>query len=860
MEKKDGFIRYFDEIRKEDIGTVGGKGANLGEMTAAGFLIPGGFVVTSDAYKKFIEDNGLKEYIKESPEASGNDEQRLWAVAGALRKRIINAKLPDEVRDAIRDGYKGLGEPERVAIRSSATAEDLEDASFAGQQETFLNVRGIEEIYLKIKDCYASLWGNRAVSYRADKGYDRTEVSLAVAVQLMVNSEKAGVLFTVDPVSKDRRRMQINSSYGLGESVVSGRVSADSFICDREGNIINSVCGSKETMIIYSDDEKMSRKEEVKSIEGAAGKKDVKNIEEAAASGDRGTKEIKVSKELKEKLSLNEDEVKKLCLEGIKIEKHYGIPMDIEWAIKDDTVYILQARAVTTLADGISEEEVQKYLSKNHISGVLRTNMSFLIEKLPDAMLPLDHGLLGAINNQKANIFREAGLEISMEPVIDDMGIMVLPPNKKRIHKEIFKIFGMLRELKDSNGCLKKLETLMSGYRDKLKLIKDMDIEKMSLKELSDGLDRIYTYVCDLAYARFKYSLFPMALMSSSMTKLLKKADKDLTSFDLYTELDYKTSLIDKALLGIADEIRKNKRAAEDIEGGISYEDFRDKYPEYRTYFDRFLEENGFRVDYNCYCIHARSLKECPDRLMNIMRPLMKSEEVRTKISYDELKDKIRGVVKDDSKYQKVLKDVETYRYYHVIREESQYMWETAYYYARQMVRRISLELFGDENIEGRIAYFFREELSEVLKKGSIPKELNEKLDLRMSKRSLAERVWEESKASIFVRKEDSLTGVCGSSGEAVGRACIINGPEEFGKLKKGDILVCRFTDPEWTPLFKLAAGVVADSGAELSHAAIVAREYGIPAVLGVGFATKDFKDGDMIKVDGTKGEVYKAG
>ena len=208
------------------------------------------------------------------------------------------------------------------------------------------------------------------------------------------------------------------------------------------------------------------------------------------------------------------------------------------------------------------------------------------------------------------------------------------------------------------------------------------------------------------------------------------------------------------------------------------------------------------------------------------------------------------------NKYPRIEKDIQHFRYFHVVREESQYLWEAVFYYVRQCVRRINILLLTSEDYKHGIVNLFHRELMEVLKTGRLTDVYKEKIRRRNEKFPLAEKVWEASKLLVFDSRGDVLKGVSGSPGTVVGKACLICKPEEFYKMQKGDVLVCHLTDPEWTPLFKLASAVVADTGSALSHAAIVAREFNIPAVLGVGFATAKFKDGDFIKVDGNKGEV----
>ena len=230
-------ILNFNEIKKEDVLVAGGKGANLGEMTSAKINVPSGFVITADAYRDFLKVNGIDILIENGIKKSVDDERKLLNESERFRGKIKSGKFPKRLENAIREKYFNLGNNIRVAVRSSATAEDLPDASFAGQQETYLNVQGIESVLNAVRNCYASLWGNRAVSYRFHQDYDQTSVSIAVVIQEMIESEKSGILFTVNPVNKKENEMQINASFGLGESVVSGRVTADSYIIDKLGKI-----------------------------------------------------------------------------------------------------------------------------------------------------------------------------------------------------------------------------------------------------------------------------------------------------------------------------------------------------------------------------------------------------------------------------------------------------------------------------------------------------------------------------------------------------------------------------------------------------------------------------------------------
>ena len=813
----------FSKISKNDVMTAGGKGANLGEMVSAGINVPSGFVVTADEYKEFLRINGLEEIFEKELTEAGKDETRLLKAAEKFRALIKKGKLSEHLIDEVKTAYKNLGENIRVAVRSSATAEDLPDASFAGQQETYLNVRGTDEVVNKIIDCYASLWGNRAVSYRANQGYNQLSVAIAVVIQTMVESEKAGVLFTVNPINNNADEIQINSSYGLGESVVSGRVTADSYIADKSGKIKHLTIGSKKTQIIY---------------------------------GEKDTKEVDVSREMREKPALNEREVKELVNVGKTIEKHSGYPCDIEWAIRGGEVYILQARAITTLKENY-DELVMSYIKNSKISKMVKKQMAFMLERMPFAYRVLDYDYMTAINNQKANIFDEAGIKINPNPQIDDDGIQTLPKDVKGINRRIFKLFKTIKMLKDYEYCARKCESFMKQYEKEIRELKQLDFEKMGTDECREFLVYSLDLLQRLSYDRFKYALFPSAL-NKDLEKVLKKADAEHTVFDLYRNLDNKTAVVSRDVENLAKEVKKSDLLKKAIISGENFETICKDFPDFKNLADEFLNKNGFKSDYNCYCIEGKTFLEDKDRLINIMKPLILQEDDKKEETNDfsGLLTEIEKV--SGRKYVEIKKRIEYFRYFHIVREESQYLWETLFYYVRKCLKRANFLLVGNEDYKAGVANLFHKELTEALKRGYLSESDKEKINRRNQKYPLAVKVWEASKVLAFDTAGEVLKGVSGSKGIAVGTARLIKEPKEFYKMNKGDILVCHLTDPEWTPLFGLAGAVVADTGSALSHAAIVAREYGIPAVLGVGFATTKFKDGDRIRVDGDKGEVSK--
>ena len=400
----------------------------------------------------------------------------------------------------------------------------------------------------------------------------------------------------------------------------------------------------------------------------------------------------------------------------------------------------------------------------------------------------------------------------------------------------------------------------MKKYESEIERIKTLEFEDMSLDQCKKFIKESYELLKSLAYDRFKYALFPSVLRSKGLDKIIKRADRSYVAFDLYSGLNNKTSAVNIDISTLICEIKKNTELKDRVTAGESYNKLYENFDEFRLSANRFMKDNGYRSDFNCYCLAARTFIEDPDRLLDILIPVLKYDDKST-VKTDQ-KDFLKIMQKLEKiygkKYKEIKKQIDRFRYFHVVREETQYLWETLFFYIRQCVKRINFILIGNEDIDSGVANLFYKELLEVLEKGSLNEVDKEKINRRNKKYPLAVKVWEASKILVFKCEGDILKGVSASGGTSVGKVCVINDPGEFYKMKKGDVLVCHYTDPEWTPLFGLASAVVADTGSELSHAAIVAREYNIPAVLGVGLASLKFKDGDMIQVDGDKGVVKR--
>ncbi len=311
---------------------AGGKGASLGEMIKAGLPVPPGFAVTAQAYKKFVEEEGIIEEMNDLlSKVDVDDSASLKETGKKVRQMVLEAEIPEDVREDILNAYKELsdrsGGEVSVAVRSSATAEDMPDASFAGQQDTYLNVKGGEELLESVQKCWASLFTDRAIFYREKNDYAHDQVLISVPVQKMVNAEKAGVLFTSHPSTGDKDKVVIEANWGLGETVVSGSVTPDTYVVDKEsGEILQATIGSKEVMIVRD-----------------------------AESG--GSVEKSTPSEKREAQVLGPEEAEKLAELGRKVEDHYERPQDVEWAEEDDELYLVQSRPITVLYGEEEEEE-----------------------------------------------------------------------------------------------------------------------------------------------------------------------------------------------------------------------------------------------------------------------------------------------------------------------------------------------------------------------------------------------------------------------------------------------------------------------------------------------------------------------
>lgn len=836
------YTRLLEHLDRDGLADAGGKGANLGELIKAGLPVPPGFVVTARAYRTVLEAGGLRDRIAQR--LAGLQPQDLDALAAAgsdIADWIRTAPVPEPIRNEVLQGCRELaarvGTPlVPVAVRSSATAEDLPSASFAGQQETFLHVAGEEAVMEHVRKCWASLWTPQAVSYRAGMGFDHLKVDLAVVVQAMVPADVAGVMFTANPVSGARDEILISASYGLGESVVSGAVTPDTFLLGADGAVRQRTLGSKESRIVPAGSG--TRTEPVPAVE-------------------------------RNRYCLTEQELAGLADLARRVQAHYGSPQDTEWAAAGGKLYLLQARPITTMAasaDAKPDDWDPEILWKGK---KLPFGISDTMEHNPEPPTPFDsyQFALKSFNQ----FFTEVGMRMPVRPG---------GPVERRDGRVAITI-GMPSP---SIALLWKLpahliKTLRDDPFDRWRPVA-ADIEKwMRQQEAAERKAKSATDLARLAATlpggfeplltrRFSAVFFPgithQALVSLWVRRALGKESAKPMMGRLLRALPFRTALQNQALSRLARVAR-----AHGLESSA-----------YKAAFQKYLDEYGRRP--------ARGMIPMPSIPTMQEEPALVLSLVKTLLNDPADMDPEAAFRRQESDYQAARVEVEAHlgkllrRWFRtnlertrsaiICREESLFVSEGVVAFHRRLALKLGTALVRQGLLKesGDIFFLFIEEL-EPAANGAIPAtELQQRIDRR--KRAFAKVTAANARGQHWLITTGSIppveshkqapsagaavTGLAASRGEAVGTVCVVRGPQEFSKLKKGDILVAPFTAPVWTPLFRVAAAVVTDVGSPVSHAAIVAREYGMPAVVATGNATAVLKDGQRVRVDGTSGRV----
>ncbi|TVP83208.1 MAG: pyruvate, phosphate dikinase [Alkalicoccus sp.] len=857
-------ITRFSTTAQVTLHEVGGKGMNLIQMTQGGLEVPDGFIVSTKAYDQFIAENDLQNKIADLLDGvSADDMNALEKVSAEIKQLITQASIPEGMRSKIVEAYNTLDVP-LTAVRSSATAEDLPEMSFAGQHNSYLNVSGEENLLSAVQKCWASLWNARAVSYRMRHGVPQQfkTLSLAVVVQTMVPSDSAGVLFTVNPVNNRRDQLYINSSWGMGEAVVSGIVTPDQFVLDKKtGELITSVIEKKETQIIRSDGS---------------------NVRTA------------VPPELQQKESLNPGELKQLFSMAQAVDTYYGEPMDTEWVISRGKAYIVQARPVTGLHpmpvknDDIEKHGLRLYFSFTRVlQGISEpfTPMGLEIQRLE---------MWGALKALSINVEkRPRGFKTAAGRVYWDFTELIRKPKRAGKVAETISnkdpVAGkVLMEFVDRNkneliSKKSKLpmppKTLLTAGRFAVRaagaFIQPQYAERRSISLAEKHLKTMNRKARKRETAAEKIELIE-EIMESAMKVIIhqcayfipafkadergrKRLKKWLGSEDYLAPViqglpNSPTSAMGFRLMEIAYELKQNG------------EHLSKTHP----FVIQFLESYGHRSNMELDVGHP-NWKEKPDYIMNLIETYMEMEEgsLATKMSRhhnttDEAVSPIVRKVKEKKgkrAAKHIKKDCRYLRQTLGLRERPKFDLIRSFALIRQVLQEIGEELV-DRKLIQEVNDVFYLELSEVQEPSAPLHELIEERKKAFYEQKKIKTVprfmtntGECLYESAYSSSEDGLHGVPVSSGEYTGTVRVIHDPAE-AKLKEGEILVTHSTDPSWTPLFLTAGALIMETGGTGSHGGIVAREYGLPAVSGIERVSEKLKTGDKVMINGSSGKV----
>jgi phosphohistidine swiveling domain-containing protein len=835
-------IPYFNQT---SLAIAGGKGANLGELSQAGFEVPPGFVITTAAYDLLLKKNGLPPQMRDLiANLDNTDPDSVSQVSQRIRQALQQASIPATIVDEVLSAYRRMGAG-AVAVRSSATAEDLPQAAFAGQQETILNVVNEQTLLAAIQKCWASLWAERAALYRARQNVDQSTVKLAVVVQRMVPADVAGVLFTANPVNGARTELVIDANPGLGEAVVAGMVTPDHFVVDRRTfHIKEQRPGGREVIV------------------------------RTRSSG--GTEQITPAQTESKTPLLLSSALRKLARLGVQIERHFGTPQDIEWAwVKGEkgpgTLLILQARPMTALPEPIE------------MSGPQRFVIPMLAEMWPERPYPLDvTTFTGAVESAIGNflvMMIGSGAPSPDQAFVEEDGVIVSfkPPEFHPTPATFIAPLIALWQTRHFDPTRWEADPRLAAMIVQARALESRDLHTLTWAQNIATLREALALIPTAMELRQRY--LPKSILGlGSLWVLLRLARQGEKFGTLVSGVETKTTETNRELESLADQIRTNSQLqniflqSEAGELRSSLEQFQ-AGEDFLERFNGFLHQYGHRE--TSLTISQPAWKDQPEIVLEILNllagaapPAIDSYKAWKRARDELLADSILGWRPVRNIF---LKSLALARGLFQIREDT-------HFYAtlpQPLIRHTALELgrrlhqAGALVTPGDVFHLRFEELESLGEPWPPAREsvdrIRELVARRKAKRaSLAGKPMVDprllAKATPEMARQDILlSGAPGSPGIASGPARIIRDSSDFGKLQPGDVLVAPVTNPAWTPLFQRAVAVVVDTGGSASHAAIVAREYGVPAVMGTGSGTHTLTDGQWITVNGSSGLVIRA-
>jgi pyruvate,water dikinase len=881
---KDAAMTYINglaDVGPGDVSLAGGKAVGLGGLIQAGLPVPPGFVLTTAAYSDFVNENNLGAAIQElaalPPQASPQDYED---ASETIRDLFRTGTMPAPIAAELAAAYGRLGDGgAAVAVRSSATAEDLASASFAGQQETYLNVRGAEARSAAVIDCWASLWTARAMAYRSRQGVPPDEVRLAVVIQHMVEAGAAGVMFTANPANGRRDQTVISAAWGLGESVVSGSVTTDDVVVDAgTGKVVSRRTADKDVMTVFAEN---------------------------------GTREEPVAAARRRAPVLDDQAAAELAAHGMRVTDHFGTPQDIEWARAAGRFFILQSRPITALPEPAAETPETWPLP--YPNGLYFR--ASIVEQLPDPLSPLFADLIdGSVARSLTSLMAEAvGKNVIRE---GDIGL----PTINGYAYYYYRSSGMWRMMGRALTAVRSLARGkaymgVDGWRGFShpryeRVIKDWQVkppEELSGENLLEGVQALLD--AGTVYYTAVQSIIPLAATSEISFRAFYdkfvRRDGDPPAQTFLLGYDSEPVRAEKSLYDLAGWARSDPGLTSALlnePAAVLAESQRSGSPpagvdavlwqEWRFCLQEHLGLFGHAV-YNLDFASPVPADD-PSALLETVKFYLRGQgtdpherqrlltERREELTVQmaaRLGPRRRAV------FFRLLRWAQETA---PIREDALADVGLAWPLLRRMLLELGRRLVGSGVIaspddvfwlrfsELRSAVEFGlaapgSQAAVVLTGAASPVRAAAVEERRMLWRGqpkaaapqmLPEKRWMERVFGSMMpagpqqKPGDVIKGAGASSGRVSAAARVLRGPQDFGLMEPGEVLVARITTPAWTSLFAMASAVVTDVGGPLSHSSIVAREYGIPAVLGTGVATQRLASGQQISVDGDAGTV----
>ncbi|SFG11480.1 pyruvate, water dikinase [Desulfotomaculum arcticum] len=871
----NSYVLGFREIDKTKLMVVGGKGLNLGELSRIeGIRVPEGFCVTTGAYKKTIEHNEeFNTLLDQLSALKVEDREKIGAISGKIREVIEGLEIAKDIEEAIISYLAKLGEEHAYAVRSSATAEDLPLASFAGQQDTYLNITGKDAILQHISKCWASLFTDRAVIYRMQNGFNHRKVYLSVVIQRMVFPQASGIMFTADPVTFNRKVLSIDAGFGLGEALVSGLVNADIYKV-REGRIVDKKVSTKR-LAVY-------------------------------ALEDGGTEERELEPGLQNMQALTDEQILQLERMGRKIEVYFGSPQDIEWCISEDAIFVVQSRPITTLypIPDVNDGQNRVYMSMGHqqmmtdpIKPLGMSFFQFLSENYPlrkaggRLFVDVSHDMASTIGRRillSAMMGKNDPLmQNAFKSIIQRKDFMKSLPRGQRIFSlrtegmsgamfiEAFKIYRqndveiVYNLISRSEASIKEVQQKIAGLSGE-ELLAFIVEDNKRLKEV------LYQ---PRSFGAIMAGVYAAEWINKKMEKWLgEKHAADTLSQSVANNI---TSEMGLALLDVADVVRQYPAVIEyfhqaddetffedlaKLEGGEAVSQ------SIRAYLEKYGMRCSGEIDITRPRWNEQPTALIPMILSNIKNFEPNASSVKFEQGRREAEQKERELLSrleqlpgGKQKAAKTKKMISVMRNFIGYREYPKYSFIQRYWVYKQALLKEADRLVQKGVIREKedIYYLSLEELREAVRTNRLDysiisgrKEEYEVYEKLMPPRVLTSEG--EVVSGVYSTgniPDGALAGIPVSAGVIEGRARVVLKMAD-ADLEEGDILVTSFTDPSWTPVFVSVKGLVTEVGGLMTHGAVIAREYGLPAVVSVENATKLIKDGQRIRVNGTEGYV----